>query len=132
MYRICRDCKIEKEMTTEFYSRSNYHASGFEYRCKKCTNLQAKERYQRVKEKHKGLTTKWQLDNPEKKSAHGKVRRAIVKGLLVKGVCKECGDIKVHAHHEDYTKPLEVIWLCPKHHRLLHYYKKSAIESIEI
>ncbi len=33
--------------------------------------------------------------------------------------CQECGN-KAEAHHKDYTKPLEVIWLCFEHHRLLH------------
>lgn len=27
-----------------------------------------------------------------------------------------CGETKVHAHHPDYSKPLEVKWLCRKHH----------------
>jgi len=30
--------------------------------------------------------------------------------------CNEQG----HRHHEDYGKPKEIIWLCPKHHMLWH------------
>ncbi len=33
--------------------------------------------------------------------------------------CKTCGN-PAEMHHEDYSKPLEVEWLCEKHHRLLH------------
>lgn len=47
-------------------------------------------------------------------------RDAIKKGILIKQPCKVCGIEKVEAHHEDYGKPLEVIWLCRDHHHELH------------
>jgi len=31
-----------------------------------------------------------------------------------------CGEKKAHGHHDDYTKPLAVKWLCRKHHEELH------------
>ena len=31
-----------------------------------------------------------------------------------------CGVVKVQAHHEDYTKPLEVTWLCSACHAKVH------------
>jgi len=34
--------------------------------------------------------------------------------------CEICGNIKTHGHHEDYSKPFEVNWLCAKHHQLIH------------
>jgi len=49
------------------------------------------------------------------------VYNAVKKGVLKRGVCKECGSDKyVHAHHEDYSKPLDVIWLCALHHVKIH------------
>ncbi len=33
-------------------------------------------------------------------------------------ICSDCGETKVEAHHEDYSKPLDVEWLCKKHHKL--------------
>ena len=65
---------------------------------------------------------KWQHNNPIAKSAHGMVRRAVVAGRLIRQPCSVCGTAKhVHAHHEDYFKPLDVIWLCAYHHRKHHF-----------
>jgi hypothetical protein len=43
-----------------------------------------------------------------------------LKGELIREPCLVCGDTKSHAHHEDYTKPLDVVWLCMTHHRFIH------------
>jgi hypothetical protein len=47
--------------------------------------------------------------------AHGAVHNAIKYGRLKPEPCR-CGTQKTEAHHEDYTKPLDVRWLCKKHH----------------
>lgn len=58
---------------------------------------------------------------PEKHSARLLVAKAIKDGVLIKKSCEKCGEIyDVHAHHQDYSKPLEVIWLCGKHHNEEH------------
>jgi ribosomal protein S27AE len=41
-------------------------------------------------------------------------------GKLVPQPCEVCGAINVHAHHDDYSKPLEVRWLCPEDHSHVH------------
>lgn len=53
--------------------------------------------------------------------ARSEVYKALKAGVLVKGKCVECGAIKVEAHHRDYSKPLNVIWMCKKHHTEEHY-----------
>lgn len=53
--------------------------------------------------------------------AAGKLaRRALKLGTLRQLPCERCGHPRSLAHHEDYSKPLEVIWLCATHHRRLH------------
>ena len=44
-------------------------------------------------------------------------------GIIVKQPCEVCGKLKVDAHHDDYSKPTEVRWLCRKHHSWHHRMK---------
>jgi hypothetical protein len=57
---------------------------------------------------------------PEKIAARQAVQVAIAAGRLVKQPCATCGAGKVQAHHRDYSKPLEVVWLCVPCHNAEH------------
>ena len=57
---------------------------------------------------------------PERKRAIAIVSYAIKKGRLKKSCCIICANKKSEAHHQDYNKPLEVIWLCKSCHKKLH------------
>ena len=67
----------------------------------------------------------WKERNPEKVRAQRAVAKAIIEGVLVRPAeCEDCGrydgwygeDINIHAHHTNYTKPLDVEWLCRQCH----------------
>lgn len=60
-----------------------------------------------------------QPEDPIKKAARKAVENALLRGDLVKKPCERCGSI-AQAHHEDYSKPLDVTWLCPKDHKARH------------
>ena len=62
----------------------------------------------------------WALKNPDKIKTHMAVSNAIETGKLEKGLCQVCGNVKVDGHHPDYSKPLEVLWLCRQHHKDEH------------
>lgn len=55
-----------------------------------------------------------------KRSARAAVRRAIISGILQRNKCEVCGSAETQAHHKDYTKKLEVQWLCTTHHNEAH------------
>ncbi len=65
---------------------------------------------------------KWLEANPEKRAAHVLLGSAIKRGDVEKpDVCQECGaGGRIHGHHEDYSKPLEVDWLCATCHAKRH------------
>lgn len=60
------------------------------------------------------------VDYKTAQRAHGTVAEAIERKRLFRQPCEVCGRTKVQAHHDDYSKPLDVKWLCPHHHKALH------------
>jgi hypothetical protein len=60
---------------------------------------------------------RWREENPAKVEAHRRVFVEVRASRLLKLPCQICGNPqRVHAHHDDYSKPLMVLWLCVKHH----------------
>ena len=56
-----------------------------------------------------------------KKEARRIYKNALQRGDLTPKPCQKCHTTEnIHGHHEDYQKPLEVVWLCRRHHFLLH------------
>lgn len=48
-------------------------------------------------------------------------RRYIKLGKLIPQSCEICGtNVNIHAHHDDYEKPIDIRWLCRKHHAEHH------------
>lgn len=143
--KMCRVCKQEK-LESEF-CRHPSTADGFLGICKKCdsersklrrlTNplVQAADRERAKKPETKArrhkVTSMWLKSHPEKrayyrqlyadkKRAHGIVKRAVRGGRLLRRPCEVCGESVAQAHHDDYSKPLDVRWLCAQHHADIH------------
>jgi len=63
----------------------------------------------------------WAKRNRKKDRASNAVCNAVRDGKLSKMPCGVCGsEDRIHGHHDDYDKPLDVRWLCSKHHRQWH------------
>lgn len=79
--------------------------------------------YSEHKEEITASRLQWISKNKHKREAHIIVGNSVRSGRLVKpSNCEECGNYQtgLHGHHEDYGKPLEVIWLCAKCHSKRH------------
>lgn len=69
----------------------------------------------------------------QKRAAQQAAKNAIRTGALVRQPCEACTKSghtqrsKSHGHHEDYSKPLEVIWLCSLHHRWVHASRRNEV-----
>ena len=111
---VCRQVR-----PTEDFWRDK--TSGYKSACRECS---LPKHYHRRKTAgrtaHRRWKRLWQARNPDKARAHKAVFEAIKAGLLVRGLCERCGGEGTHAHHEDYTQPLQVRWLCLPHHREVH------------
>lgn len=56
----------------------------------------------------------------DKKSASYVLRGAVRAGKIKRLPCEVCGEKRSEGHHDDYSKPLEVKWLCSQHHHDRH------------
>ena len=67
---------------------------------------------------------KWIADNPEKRRAHTIANNAIRDGKLQRQPCERADEGnchgRVHKHHDDYSKPLDVRFFCARHHAEHH------------
>lgn len=102
--KICRG----KELVNNYWKNPQKHR---EYARKSY-----KLRYAKNSQPFKDYANKFRRENPEKVKAQLLVKSAIRNGTLKRLPCEKCGEVKTDAHHEDYTKPLEVRWLCKVHH----------------
>ena len=121
--KTCSSC-YETKPTDQFY-RSAVNVDGYYGICKDCQKEKATNNrknknllsYEQVAQ-HKKF---WLPDNRLKRKAHQAVGYAIASKKMIRQPCEKCGtNENVVAHHEDYTKPLDVVWLCKKHHRERH------------
>jgi hypothetical protein len=131
----CFKCKTVKPLT-EFYKHSKM-ADGHVNKCKECNkndvtahrnkNLEKVREYDRARGQESKrlkaateITRAWRAEDSRRVLAHSSVARAIRRGELVRQPCCRCGEQKSVAHHEDYDKPLEVVWLCQRCHKQRH------------
>lgn len=69
---------------------------------------------------------KYIKQHPDRRAANIILGNAIRSGRIKKQPCERCSStVNIHGHHEDYTKPLDVNWLCPLCHSQLHKTKRG-------
>ncbi len=123
--RYCKHCKeVEPSVSLMKSSKRTLQSGGVKqyFLCTKC-NLNYSKQYRA----HGGMkkmyesTKKYRENNKEKLYAHVKSR-----GIELLP-CEVCGTVyNIHRHHDDYSKPVEVRFLCSFHHKQLHIKIKSG------
>lgn len=144
--KICFKCKLEKDFE-HFYKNPK---NGYIGTCKECIklykiqyrkdNIEKFKEYDKVrcrlphrklaikllrkteegKKLHHEYDLRYRLKYKEKNKAHRMLNNYVRDGKIIRKPCQVCGNEKSQGHHEDYSKPLDVIWLCAKHHTELH------------
>lgn len=113
----CSKCNTQRVSEWLAKNKSWYYDYS---RDKKNANHRIYTRSEKGKKMQLLKVRRMKLKFPEKWSARSKLRYEVKMGRIKKLSCQVCGDIKSEAHHKDYSKPLEVMWLCKKHHREQH------------
>lgn len=118
--KVCTICG-ELKPIGEYY-KDLRKPLGYQSECKLCRSKREKQyaKTPQGRKAHKKKKQAWVSRNPVKRRAHEKVKDAKSRGDLVPAPCEVCGETNVDAHHEDYNKPLEVRWLCRRHHAKIH------------
>lgn len=148
--KMCRDCNEYLDVSNfKTYKKNNkiYYQSKCIYCRKKYNRLdktkdsikkakeKKKDKYQKQKEEYNKSkrgrelnskrSRKYRENNPLKSKARSLVRTALRNGSLIRpDKCSECNKECIpEAHHYDYSKPLEVEWLCKQCHENTHHKK---------
>jgi hypothetical protein len=88
-------------------------------------------------DKYKAINQRWSKANRERVAMSNRasrlVRQAVANGELTRpGTCEECGAThwRIEGAHSDYTKPLDVRWLCPSCHRKWDAEEPKTIKAV--
>lgn len=132
----CCSCGEHKKHS-EFYRRTA-SIDGLQAYCKECSKLRQRKWLCDHKGYSAAMSREWRANNPiskyladrryrgsnpEKVRANKLLNRAVKRGDIVKPTaCSRCGESEtvIHGHHEDYSRPLDVIWLCAWCHTMIH------------
>jgi len=138
----CRTCGVVKNVGA-FYKQRKY--AGKQYYCGSCKKCYIGSRKEYLKEYQKKNAEKIKAqikiyqNTPEAKEnrriskaqynllhknrykARYTITGMLQRGKLKRKPCEKCSTTEsIHAHHDDYNKPLEIRWLCAKCHREWH------------
>ena len=135
----CFKCEKAKPLA-DFY-KHKMMADGHLGKCKECAKRDVRKhrretegpreydrkRYRenlKRREYTRKISDAWAAKYPEKCRAQWTVNNAVRDKRLIKMPCEKCGAVyHIHGHHDDYSKPLDVIWLCVRCHAIHHYAK---------
>lgn len=122
----CKECH-KKKVRENRNEKAEYYKIYDAWRYQKDPNVKKRHRRYRKTEGGKAAlkrsNQKWKKANAEKRAAHVLLGNAVRDGRVKKpDSCEICGDSanKIHGHHENYSEPLHVQWVCPSCHVELH------------
>lgn len=130
--KVCIKCR--QEFAFDRFYRNSGMKDGRSNKCKECTKVDVRENrakkiayyrdYDKARGSRKTLSQirEYRMKNPDAYRAHNAVNNAIRDGKLKKKTeCERCGSAgHIQGHHDDYSRPLDVMWLCAACHTQRH------------
>jgi len=117
----CKECRKEAVRKNRKRNADYYRAYDAK-RFKEDPKVRERhKRYQQTPDGKKSMNAarkKWGDNNSDKKAASTLINNRVRDGRILKpDKCRDCGSTgRIEGHHEDYSKPLEVVWLCRQCH----------------
>lgn len=113
----CKECTKVEVRSNRLQKRDYYNAYDRARSSDPKRVMARKARLQtpKGKQEQRRAQKEWCIRNAFKRVAHYIVSNAIRDKKLIPLPCEKCGN-KGQAHHDDYSKPLQVRWLCSRHH----------------
>lgn len=128
----CKDCvknRVSKhrDLNIDRIREYDKERSSLPHRLKARSDYQKTEEGKTAKKK---AQEKYDKTYPLRYAARFIVRKGLRNGTISRpATCSECGsDQKIEGHHDDYTKPLDIRWLCEKCHKKWHRHNKPIYE----
>ena len=119
--------KERKKETTRLWRENNKeHVKAYRklYRSENSKYINEYNRLMRTNNREyiAGYKRKYRAENPEKAEAGYLVYHAVRSGRISRpDRCSNCCEVgHIEGHHPDYTKPLDVVWLCKTCHAARH------------
>ncbi len=126
---LCTPCRKSRERSYYDQNRDKILAAQRAYYEENKDSILEKLRQynktERGRDVHDAAVSRSRQRYPERSKARFAVNNAIAQGRLEPKPCEVCAAPKAEAHHDDYSKPLEVRWLCNRHHREHHRKEKE-------
>ena len=70
--------------------------------------------------RHRAASRQYYINHPGRRKANIALNNAVRDGRVIRHLCLHCGDTETEGHHPDYSRPLDVVWLCKPAHDQLH------------
>ncbi len=104
--KVCRNAyaKVHREKNPDYYIQFEKNRRDLPHR----------------KELAEKIQYRYRENYPLRARANNLLNKAVRMQKIIKEPCFVCGSTYVVGHHVDYQKPLDVVWLCQKHHKEIH------------
>lgn len=139
----CFRC-LENKPLEAFYKHARM-SDGRLNKCKECTkadtlknrlaNIEYYRSYDRARASQpkrkmlaKRIISEWKAQFPNRRKAQVILGNAVRDKRIEKQPCFICGG-KAEAHHPDYDRPLDVVWLCSAHHKQAHAMARQLLKA---
>jgi len=130
----CKECN-KQDVRDNRRKRIDYYTDYEQQRAMLPHRIAQRTKYEKTEAGKRAVQrghTKYRETYPIRNGARIIVNNAVRDKRLAKSkCCSECGisGIRIHGHHDDYAKPLEVRWLCCACHRKWHTRNGSGLNG---